>query len=150
MSQPRSVRPVTGVNSMNFPRFALKRWKTGAAVLLVSAAFVAAVAAPSEGAGKQASTKASSPKSSKSKKAHTSSRKGKHSKKAGWRSGQQKMDADRARQVQQALIREHYLAGEPTGVWDQKSQNAMLRYQSDNGWQPKIVPDSRALIKLGL
>jgi peptidoglycan hydrolase-like protein with peptidoglycan-binding domain len=60
------------------------------------------------------------------------------------------MDSERARQVQAALIREHYLSGEPTGVWDQKSQNAMVRFQASNGWQTKIVPDSRALIKLGL
>jgi len=26
----------------------------------------------------------------------------------------------------------------------------MERYQADNGWQTKVVPDSRALIKLGL
>ena len=26
----------------------------------------------------------------------------------------------------------------------------MQRYQADNGWQSKSVPDSRALIKLGL
>ncbi len=26
----------------------------------------------------------------------------------------------------------------------------MVRYQSENGWQTKITPDSRALIKLGL
>jgi hypothetical protein len=26
----------------------------------------------------------------------------------------------------------------------------MARFQSDNGWQNKVVPDSRALIKLGL
>jgi hypothetical protein len=48
------------------------------------------------------------------------------------------------------LIREHYLDGEPTGVWDQKSQKAMEQYQADNGWQTKTIPDSRALIKLGL
>jgi hypothetical protein len=48
------------------------------------------------------------------------------------------------------LIREHYLTGEPTGVWDEASKEAMLRYQSTNGWQTKITPDSRALIKLGL
>ena len=30
------------------------------------------------------------------------------------------------------------------------SQAAMVKYQSDNGWQTKITPDSRALIKLGL
>ncbi len=26
----------------------------------------------------------------------------------------------------------------------------MLKYQADNGWQTRITPDSRALIKLGL
>jgi peptidoglycan hydrolase-like protein with peptidoglycan-binding domain len=92
-------------------------------------------------------TSAKPAKSSKPK-AHTGSRK--RSKKASWRRGQQKMDSDRARQVQTALIREHYLTGEPTGVWDQKSQNAMVRFQEANGWQTKVVPDSRALIKLGL
>jgi peptidoglycan hydrolase-like protein with peptidoglycan-binding domain len=52
--------------------------------------------------------------------------------------------------IQSALIREHYLTGEPTGVWDEASKDAMLRYQAANGWQTKITPDSRALIKLGL
>ena len=35
-------------------------------------------------------------------------------------------------------------------MWDEASKEAMLRYQSTNGWQTKITPDSRALIKLGL
>ena len=26
----------------------------------------------------------------------------------------------------------------------------MQRYQSDHGWQTKLIPDSRAIIKLGL
>ena len=64
--------------------------------------------------------------------------------------GQQKIDTERATSIQQALIREHYLSGEPTGVWNQESEEAMRRYQSDHGWQTKEVPDSRALIKLGL
>ena len=42
------------------------------------------------------------------------------------------------------------MTGEPTGVWDQASKDAMTRYQADNGWQTKLTPDSRALIKLGL
>jgi hypothetical protein len=83
---------------------------------------------------------------------HTSSQKGKHSKKtAGWRKrGQQKIDGQRAREIQEALIREHYLDGKASGTWDDASQNAMERYQADNGWQSKMIPDSRALIKLGL
>ncbi len=77
-------------------------------------------------------------------------RKGKRSRKSSWRRGQQKIDSTRAREIQQALIREHYLSGRPTGIWDQASQSAMERYQADNGWQTKTIPDSRALIKLGL
>ena len=48
------------------------------------------------------------------------------------------------------MIREHYLEGKPSGVWNDDSQRAMERYQADNGWQTKVIPDSRALIKLGL
>ncbi len=65
--------------------------------------------------------------------------------------GQQKIDSERAQAIQEALIREHYLAGgEATGTWNQASEEAMRRYQADQGWQSKTVPDSRALIKLGL
>lgn len=64
--------------------------------------------------------------------------------------GQQKIDSDRARSIQEALIREHYLNGEPTGTWNQASEDAMRKYQANHGWQSKTVPDSRALISLGL
>ena len=64
--------------------------------------------------------------------------------------GQQAIDGERARQIQAALIREHYIKGEPSGAWDSSTQEAMRRYQADQGWQTKEVPDSRALIRLGL
>jgi hypothetical protein len=64
--------------------------------------------------------------------------------------GQQVISSERAGQIQSALIREHRLDGEATGVWDQRTKDAMIRYQAENGWQTKITPDSRALIKLGL
>jgi hypothetical protein len=64
--------------------------------------------------------------------------------------GQQKIDQERAEAIQEALIREHYLSGEAAGKWDQASEEAMRRYQADHGWQSKTVPDSRALISLGL
>ena len=64
--------------------------------------------------------------------------------------GQKAIDGDRVRQIQEALIREHYLKGEPSGKWDASTQQALHRYQSDQGWQSKNVPDSRALIRLGL
>jgi hypothetical protein len=64
--------------------------------------------------------------------------------------GQQKIDPERAQAIQEALIREHYLSGEAAGSWNQSSEDAMRRYQADHGWQSKTVPDSRALISLGL
>jgi hypothetical protein len=76
--------------------------------------------------------------------------KGKKSRKSARRRGQEKIDAARAREIQEALIREHYLEGTASGTWDASSQMAMERYQADNGWQSKQVPDARALIKLGL
>jgi hypothetical protein len=60
------------------------------------------------------------------------------------------MDHDRATAIQSALIKQGYLSGEASGTWDAQSMAAMQKLQSDNGWQTKIVPDSRALIKLGL
>jgi Putative peptidoglycan binding domain len=98
---------------------------------------------------KPTSTTASSSKKSSTKR--HSSRRGKRSKKtASWRRGQQRIDADRAREIQEALVREHYLPGKASGTWDAASQRAMEKFQADNGWQTKVVPDLRALIKLGL
>jgi hypothetical protein len=64
--------------------------------------------------------------------------------------GQQAIDSTRAQEIQTALIREHYMEGEPSGTWDSATQAAMQRYQADQGWQSKTTPDARALIKLGL
>ena len=60
------------------------------------------------------------------------------------------IDGDRARQIQTALVRQGYMKGEPSGVWDQPTKDAMTRYQADHSWQTKTLPDSRALIQLGL
>lgn len=64
--------------------------------------------------------------------------------------GQREISPERAREIQEALIKQNYLTGSPTGEWDAATQAAMQKYQADNGWQTKITPDSRALIKLGL
>jgi hypothetical protein len=64
--------------------------------------------------------------------------------------GQMAIDNARAQEIQQALVRANYLKGEPSGTWDTSTQEAMRRYQAEQGWQTKQVPDSRALIKLGL
>ncbi len=87
---------------------------------------------------------------------HTSAQKSKtargkkNSKQVSKKRGQQAIDSTRARQIQTALIREHYMQGEPSGAWDAATQAAMQKYQADQGWQSKTTPDSRALIKLGL
>ena len=60
------------------------------------------------------------------------------------------MEPERATQIQTALIKAGYLNGAPSGVWDAQSEAAMQKLQADNGWQTKLVPDSRAIIKLGL
>jgi peptidoglycan hydrolase-like protein with peptidoglycan-binding domain len=101
----------------------------------------------------QADTTQSSPKTSSSSTTahHKASQKHKKSHKtSSHQRGQQKIDSQRAKQIQEALIREHYLSGTASGVWDNATQEAMERYQAKNGWQSKTTPDSRALIKLGL
>ena len=62
---------------------------------------------------------------------------------------QRAIDDARATQIQTALVKAGYLP-EVTGHWDTASEAAMQKLQGDNGWQTKLVPDSRALIKLGL
>lgn len=83
---------------------------------------------------------------------HSGRSKGKKSRKSSTKRthGQQKIDAQRTTEIQEALIREHYLTGKPSGVWNEATQEAMQRYQADNNWQSKTTPDARALIKLGL
>jgi peptidoglycan hydrolase-like protein with peptidoglycan-binding domain len=80
-------------------------------------------------------------------KLHKSSHRGKKSHKPR---GQQAIDTQRAHEIQEALVREHYLTGEPSGTWDASTQAAMRKFQADQGWQTKVIPDSRALIRLGL
>src|SRR5579863_4622848 len=98
-----------------------------------------------------ASSQSSQTTSAKTKSVSHKKSKHKVSRKGAWKHhGQQKIDAARATEIQQALIREKYLDGSPTGSWDSRTEAAMARYQADNGWQAKVTPDSRALIKLGL
>jgi peptidoglycan hydrolase-like protein with peptidoglycan-binding domain len=95
-----------------------------------------------------ASSKSTASHSKSSKSSKTKSRR---SRKSSWKKhGQQEIQPERASAIQDALIREKYLTGEPSGQWDARTQAAMARYQTDHGWQSKVTPDARALIKLGL
>ena len=80
----------------------------------------------------------------------TTSSKKASAKKSSRSRGQAAPDSNRTREIQTALIREHYLSGEASGQWDSRTKEALTKYQADHGWQSKVVPDSRALIKLGL
>lgn len=124
-------------------------------VLIAALALSPLASAKTPASSKKTASKAHSSKT-KSVAAHSTSkhRKGKKyasKKKSSWKSrGQKTIASDRTREIQEALIREHYLTGEADGRWDDRTQTAMRRFQAEQGWQTKVLPDSRALIKLGL
>jgi hypothetical protein len=120
--------------------------------ILIVGAVLIWVAGHALGDTKPAAKKpAVSSKSAASKSSKSSKTKGRRSKKSSWKKhGQQEIQSARASAIQDALIREKYLTGDANGQWDARTQAAMARYQTDHGWQSKVTPDSRALIKLGL
>lgn len=117
------------------------------ALTCVCASLAGAQNSSSDSARKPATPKTSTQSSTTHK---STGKKSSRRKKSSRVRGQQKIDSERATAIQEALIREHYLNGEATGKWNQACEEAMRRYQADHGWQSKVVPDSRALIKLGL
>jgi hypothetical protein len=138
----------------------IRRWQRLGLCALLCLVFCAPVksqTSPPPANPVQTSAKSAAKKSKRHTSVHTT---GKRSSSHGTRSsrgkkrskkrGQQAIDSTRAREIQEALIREHYMQGEPSGTWDAATQAAMQRYQADQGWQSKTTPDSRALIKLGL
>jgi peptidoglycan hydrolase-like protein with peptidoglycan-binding domain len=74
----------------------------------------------------------------------------KHTKSTSKPAGQRGIDDARATQIQTSLIKSGYLSGTASGHWDAQTEAAMQKFQGDNGWQTKLIPDSRAIIKLGL
>jgi peptidoglycan hydrolase-like protein with peptidoglycan-binding domain len=116
------------------------RLGSGVLALLLIASFSFATTPAAKNSKKQANSVKSESKT------HHSSKKSRKTRARG----QKNIDGERARQIQEALVREHYMTGSPTGKWDDATQQAMRRYQAAQGWQSKSVPDSRALIRLGL
>jgi hypothetical protein len=130
-----------------------RRGLSATTALLLSCALVPAASAQSstDSTAKKPTTVKHHKSSSAAKTTTASStRRSSRKKKSSRTRGQQKIDSERARSIQEALIREHYLTGEATGTWNQSCEDAMRRFQADHGWQSKTVPDSRALIALGL
>jgi peptidoglycan hydrolase-like protein with peptidoglycan-binding domain len=60
------------------------------------------------------------------------------------------LQPERIDQIQRALIQKGYLAGGPTGKWDENTQSAMRRFQQDNGFNVTGLPEAKSLMKLGL
>jgi peptidoglycan hydrolase-like protein with peptidoglycan-binding domain len=129
----------------------IRRWQQLALSILLCLAICGyAIAQTSTSPANPPQATASSKKKSKHHTTGKRATKTSRGKKSSRKRGQQAIDSARARKIQEALIREHYMQGEPSGSWDSTTQAAMQRYQSDHGWQSKQTPDSRALIKLGL
>ena len=124
------------------------QWLTVTAVSMLLA--TSAGATTSTKPTKPSSNSHKSAKSTKSGKSSSGKSARKKSAKSTAVHGQRGIDPTRTREIQEALIREHYLTGEPTGAWNQSTKDALAHFQEANGWQTKSVPDSRALIKLGL
>ncbi|MEO8725300.1 MAG: peptidoglycan-binding domain-containing protein [Acidobacteriaceae bacterium] len=130
---------------MKFGVYRLRNHSTGFFVLLCLLLAVPSFARTAPRGAAQSKAKVTSVHSARH-------RHGKKAKRAGvWKKhGQQEIDAQRTRDIQEALIRQNYLSGAPSGTWDSDTKAAMQKFQSDQGWQTKRVPDARALIKLGL
>ncbi len=114
-----------------------------------------ALALGSFGWGLQAPTKRSATPSKKSAGKKTPSGKKSSSKKSSskrsWRNPRQtEPDAERSREIQEALARQGYLTSKPSGKWDAATSDAFGRFQRDQGLPVTGKPESRALIKLGL
>jgi len=131
-------------------RIPIRNARMGVIGTLVLGCSLISVAGAQDSSVKTATARPATHKHTAATKVSASSKKHSRRKKSSRVRGQQKIDSERALAIQEALIREHYLKGTPTGTWNEASQEAMRRYQADNGWQSKTVPDSRALIKLGL
>src|ERR1700761_6176642 len=56
--------------------------------------------------------------------------------------GQRGIEPERAKEIQDALIREHYLSGPASGQWDSSTEAAMQKFQADHGWQTNLTPDT--------
>jgi peptidoglycan hydrolase-like protein with peptidoglycan-binding domain len=117
-------------------------------LLLASTAVATTTPAKSTKSSKSTSSTHKSSKSTQSGKTSASKSKKKSAK--GTSHGQKGIDQERTVAIQQALAKQGYLTGEPTGKFDQGTKDALVRFQAENGWQTKVTPDSRALIKLGL
>jgi len=67
-----------------------------------------------------------------------------------WRNRQLNPSPERYRDIQQALAAKGYYTGEPNGVWDDTSVEALRHFQRDQNLEPSGKLDSPSIIALGL
>ena len=84
-----------------------------------------------------------------SKGATTKSRRG-ASRKSKRVKGQAAPTTERINEIQAALAKKGFYAGEPTGKWDDNSTEAIRKFQAANGLMPSGKYDALTLQKLGL
>ena len=69
---------------------------------------------------------------------------------SAWHPAQSAPTPERYKEIQQALVQKGYLHGDPTGVWNQDSMDALRRFQHDQNLESTGKLDSLSLIALGL
>ena len=69
---------------------------------------------------------------------------------SAWHPGQSAPAPGRYKEIQEALAKKGYLHGEPSGVWNQDSTDALRHFQQDQNLQASGKLDSLSIIALGL
>jgi len=59
-------------------------------------------------------------------------------------------EPERIEQIQQALAQAGYFNGQPNGLWNDQTREAMRHYQTDHGFPATGLPEAKSLMKLGL
>ena len=61
-----------------------------------------------------------------------------------------RMQPERVREIQEALVKAGFLHEKPDGVWGSSTRDAMKQYQKQNGFTPTGLPEAKPLMLLGL
>lgn len=70
--------------------------------------------------------------------------------KATRRYTQVRIQPDRVREIQEALVKAGVYHDEPSGQWDTATRDAMREFQKQNGFSPTGLPEAKPLLLLGL
>ncbi|HXH48834.1 MAG TPA: peptidoglycan-binding domain-containing protein [Terriglobia bacterium] len=61
-----------------------------------------------------------------------------------------RIQPERVREIQEALVKAGFLHDKPDGVWGSSTREAMKQYQKQNGFTPTGLPEAKPLMLLGL